>query len=292
MGEFFALLTAVFWAGAVILFKRSGETLPPLALNGFRVTVSAALLLATMLALGQAPWRTAPAGDLLLIALSGTLGIAVADTLFHASLNRVGAGITAVIDCLYPTMTTMAAYWLLGERLSVGDLAGLALVVAAVLVATTLRPPAGLARRDMVVGILLGAAGMAALSLGIVVVKPVLRDQPLIWVTGMRQLAALAVLAPALALSKQRRALARVATLPRDVVRFALPGTVLGSYLSLIAWIAGMKYTTAGAAAILNQTSTIYIIVLARIFLAEPFTKRRVLACALAVAGVACVVLG
>lgn len=291
MGEFYALLTAAFWGGAVILFKRSGETLPPLALNVFRVAVSAVLLLVSMLVVGQAPWRPAPVRDLALIAASGVLGIAVADTFFHASLNRVGAGITAIVDCLYPPLTSLAAYALLGERLTRGDLAGMVLVVGAVLLTTRAVPPPRVTRRDLLVGIALGAAGMLALSIGIVVVKPVLSAQPVIWVTGMRQFVALAVLVPALAMSPEAAALRRAVTRPRDLLHFALPGTLLGSYLSLICWIAGMKYTQAGTAAILNQTSTIYIIVLARILLGEPFTKRRVAACSLAIAGVACVIL-
>jgi drug/metabolite transporter (DMT)-like permease len=292
MGEFFALLSAVFWAGAVVFFKRTGETLPPLALNLFRVVVSGALLLATMLVLDQPPWRPASARDYLLIAASGIIAIAVADTLFHASLNRIGAGLTGVVDSLYPPYTVVFAYLILGERLTAGDLLGLALVVAAVLVATRVVLPPETSRRDLVVGILLGAVGMAALSLGIVIVKPVLRDHPVIWVTGMRQFVAVAVLAALALHPRERAACAGLLRLPWRTLRYALPGTLLGSYLALLCWIAGMKYTSAGTAAILNQTTIIYIILLARIWLKEPLTRRRLLACGLAIAGMAAVILG
>ena len=291
MGEFFALLTAAFWAGAVILFKRSGEDLPPLVLNALRVTVSSILLLVTMLAAGQPPWRAAAPGDYLLIAASGLIAIALADTLFHASLNRIGAGLTAIIDCLYPPLTTMFAYLLLGETLSAGDHAGMVLVVGAVVLSSQATPPAGTSRGALLFGIFLGAAGMAALSLGIVLVKPVLSDHPVIWVTGMRQFVALAVLVPAVLIYGAARRQLRRLRFSRSLVRFALPGTFLGSYLSLICWIAGMKLTAAGTAAILNQTATVYIILLARVVLKEPLTPRRLWACAIAVAGVLCILL-
>ena len=48
MGELYALLTAVIWAVAVILLRRSGETVSPFALNLFRVVVSTFLLLPTV----------------------------------------------------------------------------------------------------------------------------------------------------------------------------------------------------------------------------------------------------
>ena len=53
-----------------------------------------------------------------------------------------------------------------------------------------------------------------------------------------------------------------------------------------------MKYSLAGPAAILNQTSSIYVLIFASIFLNEPFTARKVVASVLAIAGIAMVTLG
>jgi drug/metabolite transporter (DMT)-like permease len=47
-----------------------------------------------------------------------------------------------------------------------------------------------------------------------------------------------------------------------------------------------MKYTLTGIAAILNQTSTIFILLFASLLLGEPMTRRKVLAAGLAVAGI------
>jgi drug/metabolite transporter (DMT)-like permease len=71
-----------------------------------------------------------------------------------------------------------------------------------------------------------------------------------------------------------------------------IPGTVIGSFLALILWIAGMKYTQASTAAILNQTSTIHIIIMATIFLGEPLTRRKVAAVVLTLVGIAMVLAG
>jgi drug/metabolite transporter (DMT)-like permease len=234
MGEFFALLTAAFWAGAVILFKRTGETLPPLALNLLRVGVSSVLLLGTMLALGQTPWRAASTGDLLLIAASGLIAIALSDTLFHASLNRIGASLAAIVDCAYSPLTALFAFLLLSERLTAGDMAGMALVVGAVVVTTRVRPPAGADRRTLIVGVMLGVMAMASLAVGIVIVKPVLARQPVVWVTAMRQFAALAALLVAGLFPAARRSYAALGQVRMATLKYALPGTFLGSYLSLM----------------------------------------------------------
>ena len=44
IGQLCALLTAMVWASSMVLFKRSGETIPPLALNAFKNVVGLALL--------------------------------------------------------------------------------------------------------------------------------------------------------------------------------------------------------------------------------------------------------
>lgn len=290
MGEFFALLTALIWAAAVILLKRSGETVPPFSLNLFRVVVSTALLLPTAILAGQTRWDDASLRDVLILVASGIIAIATSDTLFHMSLNAVGAGISAIIDSLYAPLTVLLATFLLGERLSPGQLVGMALVITGVLVAAQHEPPSGVAPRQLVLGVIWGVLAMVALALGIVIAKPVLDRAPLLWATAVRQVGCLAVMLPIALLSPRRRDILRVFR-PSRGWRFSLPGTVLGSYLALIFWIAGMKYTKVGIAAILNQSSTIYVLVLAAVFLKEPFTRRKLAASVIAIVGIVLVTL-
>lgn len=285
MGEFYALLCAVIWAVAVILLKRSGETVSPFALNLFRVGISSVLLVATVLASGQGLVRDAPLRDVLILMASGIIAIAVADTLFHRCLNIVGAGVTAIVDCLYSPLVVLFAFLLIGERLNAWQLAGMVTVIAAVMIASGHPAPPGVPPRTLLKGALMGMVAMAAVALGVVIAKPVLERQPVLWSTAVRQLGALAVMLPAALISPQRRRY--LGTFRPDASwRFSLPATILGSYLALMFWLAGMKYTQAGAAAILNQTSTIYVLVLASFFLHEPFTRRKLAASALAIAGI------
>ena len=285
MGELLALLTALIWAAAVILLKRSGESVPPFALNLFRVTVSSVLLLPTAFLAGQASVTSASLSDILLLVASGAIGVAISDTLFHASLNRIGAGISAIIDCLYSPLTVLLAFLALNERLSALQLVGLALVLGGVFAAARHEPPHGVAPRQVAVGVVWGVLAMVALAVGIVIAKPVLDRSTLLWAATVRQVGCLAVMLP-VALLSRRRAQILGALRPSCVWLHSLPGAVLGSYLGLICWIGGLKYTKVGVAAILNQSSTIYILILAAIFLKEPLTRRKLLASLVALAGI------
>jgi drug/metabolite transporter (DMT)-like permease len=285
VGELFALLTALIWAVAVILLRRSGETVPPFALNLFRVTVSSALLLPTAVVARQASSTSASPSDILVLVASGVIGIAVSDTLFHASLNRVGAGISAIIDCLYSPLTVLLAFVTLNERLSAQQVVGMALVLGGVFAAVRHEPPHGVAPRQLAVGVIWGVLAMLSLALSIVVAKPVLDRSPLLWAATVRQVGCLAVMLP-VALLPRRRSQILGALRPSRVWFHSLPGALLGSYLGLMCWIGGLKYTKVGVAAILNQSSTIYILILAAIFLKEPFTRRKLAASVVALAGI------
>ena len=285
MGELFALLAAVVWSNAVILLKKSGETVSPLSLNVFRVAVTAPLLVLTLVVLGRPIAYEAPILDYLILFASGIIAIAVSDTLFHKSLNMVGAGISAIVGCFYSPSVVMLAFLLIGERFTVMQLGGMGLIITGVIVAAGHKPPADASARRIVVGVVLGVLSLVAVAFGIVIAKPVLNRSPVVWATTMRQIGALAVLLPVALFSPRRKQIFR-AFRPAAAWKYTIPATLLGSYVSLMAWIAGMKYTLAGIAAILNQTSTIFILIFATVFLREPVTRRKIAAAALAICGI------
>ncbi len=64
-----------------------------------------------------------------------------------------------------------------------------------------------------------------------------------------------------------------------------IPGSIMATYLSNAFWLAGMRLIKASVAAALNQLSTIFIFVLAALFLKEKATPRKVAAVVLAFLG-------
>jgi len=288
MGEAFALGSALAWASAVIFFRRSGETVPALALNLFRIVASSFLFLVTLAVTGRSLWHGADLADVGVLVLSGVIAIAVSDTLFHLCLNRVGAGLNAIVDTLYAPFTALSAFLLLGERLGTRELGGMALIIGGVVVASRVQPPAGTTRHALVTGLLYGVGSMAALAVGIVIAKPVLERTDVLWATAVRQIGSAFVLLPVAALLPGRRRYFAVFR-PARSWRFTVPGTILGSYVALTLWIGGMKYTETGTAAALNQTATIFMLVFASLFLKERFGKRKAAASVLALAGIAVV---
>jgi drug/metabolite transporter (DMT)-like permease len=291
MGAFFSLACALTWAMAVVLLKRTVDKVHPFALNFFRVSFTFPLLMATFLAVGQPMFPQVSREDYIRLALSSILGIALADTLFHQSLKLVGAGIVAIIDTLYAPTVVLFAFVFLQERIQWNDYAGLALVSGGLLLTSTLEPPRSRTRLQLIEGIGVGLLAIILLSLGIVIAKPALNRLPVLWAAAFRQGVAAVVLFLWAVLSPRRGEFLS-AWRPSSAWKVMIPATLLGSYLALTLWIAGMKYTLASVAGILGQSSTIWILLFSVLFLHERFSRRKALAAALAFAGVLLVTLG
>jgi drug/metabolite transporter (DMT)-like permease len=298
LGQTCAILTALVWSFAMVLFKLSGQRVAPLALNLFKNAVGLSLLALTILVMwlakcgpGLVVLREQSTRDVWLLLISGFIGIAVADTIFFRGLNLIGVGIVAIVDCLYSPSVIFFAYLMLGERLAPWQVAGGAVIVGAVFVSTHVQPPKDRTHRQLALGIVLAACSMALMAFGIVLVKPLLGHFPLIWAATLRMVAGTLSLAVIAAISPQRQEVYSTFR-PQQVWRWSVPAAVLGAYVSMILWVAGFKYMPASAASILNQTSTVFALILATLLLKEGFDRRKAVALVLAVVGVTLVTLG
>ncbi|MBI5499995.1 MAG: EamA family transporter [Deltaproteobacteria bacterium] len=286
-GELYSVACAALWAVATILFRKSGEEIPPVALNLFKNTLSLALFAAS-LALRSDRFFPAevPGRDWAVLLLSGAVGIGIADSLFFAALNRLGASGNAIVSCLYAPLAVLASFAYLHESIGLSLLAATALMVGAILLGTrtpATAPSRADARRTLA-GVALGSVSMLLMAVAIVFAKPVLDRTDPWWATTVRVAGGLVFLGLQGLLPRHRADVAR-AFRPGRAWTLMVPATVIGSYLAMIAWIAGMKYAQASTAAVLNQTSTLFTVVLGWLFLREAVTARRVVAVAFAFAG-------
>ncbi|MCB2200175.1 DMT family transporter [bacterium] len=290
-GESLSLLTAILWGFGVILFKKSGERTAPIALNLFKNSVAFLLLIPTMLLLGTPFFNGLPWRDYLLVIASGAIGIGIADSVFFASLNKIGAGRMAVVEASYSPFVIYLSFLFLGERLNSFQTLGAGIIVMAILVATVERHAHTLERKTFVWGVFWAIVSNFLMAVGLVMIKEILEEQPLLWVVEWRLVGGIAVLLLVLLFHPNRARVLRTLRL-QGSRRYTILGSIVGAYLVLITWLGGMKYTTASAASALNQTSTIFTFLLAGLFLSEPLTGRRWIAILLAVGGALLVTFG
>jgi drug/metabolite transporter (DMT)-like permease len=291
LGEILSVLAAVTWAFAVILFKKSGETVHPIALNIFKNLLGMVLFLPTLWFFGQPLVRQVPLGEYSLLMLSGVLGIGIGDTLFFKSLNRIGAGLSAIVVCMYSPFIIGLAVILLGERLTIFQAIGALIIISAVLLTTRAKHGKKISRVDLLFGIIWGVLATAAMAVGIVMIKPLLGKNPVLWSIEIRLIGGMVSLLLITFFHPSRRKVIS-SLLSAGSWIYTVSGSFVGTYLAMLVWLAGMKFTQVSIASALNQTSTVFVFVFAAIFLHEPITLRRTAAILLAVSGAGLIFLG
>ncbi len=288
LGETLALCAAMTWAVSVILFKRS-EAISPQGLNLFKNVVAVVLLALTLPLLGESVDWQRSSEDWWRLGISGLLGIAIADTLFFEGLRHVGPSLLAVIELVYAPLIVALSVIVLDESIGPGFVVGAALVVGGVALTTTGAALGVGDRRRLVIGAAAGVGAVVAMALGVIIAKPALERGDLVEVTLVRLVAGIG---GQLVWIVGRRTTGVLGVFrPQAVWRTLVPASVLGSYVSMLLWLGGFKWADASIASVLNQLSTVFIIVLARVVLGEVLTRRRALGAGLALAGALVVLL-
>jgi drug/metabolite transporter (DMT)-like permease len=293
LGKTLALLAPIAWSFAIILFRVTGLKVPPLALNLFKNVLALILFSASILFLGRDFSGGATPGQIHVLLWSGIIGIAIADTLFFMCLNRVGAGLQAIVNTSYSPIIITLSVIFLGERLGAVQAIGAGLIVSAVLAVAWVRGDRKAAERvpHRTAGILFGLGGDLTQGVAIVMIKPFLDDVSLIQATWWRLLGGLAISAVMIWLIPGQAATLKTLR-DRSAWPVMVAASFIGTYLSLIFWMGGMKYADASIAAALNQTATLFTFILAVLILKEPVTRRRIAGLALGAVGVLMVTLG
>ncbi len=291
LGEILSVLCAMVWATAVILFKKSGEKVTPLGLNLYKNVLALSLFALTSLILGITLFPPVTWQDHLLVFTSGFLGIAIADTFFLKTLNLLGAELTAIISCMNSPLIIVLSVLLLGERMRGYQLFGVVLIILAVVTVSQKKGRNNISRQELFRGIALSALYLVSGALGVVIFKPLLDELPFLWIIQMRLLAGCLGTGIFLLFLPDRQKIMK-SLLKVENWRYMLPASFLGAYLSMVIWIGGMKYTQASVASALNQTTNVFVFLLAVLFLKEPVNLIRVVAIVLAFAGALLVTFG
>ena len=282
MGDLYAVITAVCWSSAVILFDISTKNFTAIQLNVLKNFIGVFGFILTIV-LFSIPSPNFSQQDIFTLALSGFLGILIADGLFLESLRRLGSGISAVVSTIYTPTVFIIAFILFNETINLHSYIGGVLVLGGITI-SVFQPPKTIKKRDLYIGILFGIMANILTAYSVLIIKPIMKNNSVIYValyrfsigfifgilinilkSGIKQV-----------IQKFKQGLTN---------QYVILGAFLGTYLSVIFWLAGYKYTLAGRAAIYNQLSTVFIIILARVFLKEPMTSKKIIGVSLAIFG-------
>lgn len=288
-GEIASLVSAFLWAGSTCIYRHYGAGLRSDSLNLYKNLIASGYMLAAALILWE-PWPRDPA-TWWLLGISGVVGLGIGDLGFFGALKRLGAQLTSALYCLTPPLTALAAVFYLGERLTPIEITGMAVTLAAVagVVIYGNRGTANhlnLSRRSVMIGLgyMTFAAVLTAVSM--VIARKGLQDSHVLHGTLMRIVPAVAVL---LVLGRVREAIQKrpFERPDRRQFRALAVAAFFGTFIGLVLFSAGVKYTKAGVSMSLSATYPIWVIPVARVFLKERTSWQSLVFTLIAVGGVA-----
>lgn len=291
LGPSVALGCALSWAIALVMWRKSGNHIPAKVLNAFKNTLSFLLMLPTLYLVEGSLFQDIAREDFLLLLFSGALGIGISDAFYLWSLKLIGASRLAIIDCVYSPTIIFLSFLFLGETLGPLQICGTGLVVLAVYLINANETYTKEAKDHLIKGGIVAVIAIVSMAVGILLVKPVFTRVPLFTVITIRLLGGTLMSVATLLYSEEK--LAGFNLILKDPKRnMIILASICGTYISMVMWVAGFKYNEASIAAVFNQTTTFFTVILAAFFLNEPLTRRKITATLTATVGVLMITFG
>ena len=160
IGESAALTAALLWAVSSVIYSRLGLNIPPLRLNLYKGIMAIAFIAITLLIQGAALTNIS-ASTIILLTLSGVIGIGLGDTAYFSALNSLGARRTLLLETSSPPIGALLALIFIGEQLTVNSWCGILLTIIGIAWVISERNPVdnlSLSRRGVIWGILAAIA--------------------------------------------------------------------------------------------------------------------------------------
>lgn len=283
-GILMAMLSAASWAIGTVLFERIGRVMSAPAITFFKSLFSLLLMALLMFFFG---WSLPSDTDLLLLAISGLVGISVGDTLFFASLQCLGAKIQVLYFILGQVVTIILSYLILGEVLTIVQYICSMMILIGVLIVIIGKQNG---HPNKLKGVVEGFLAMICYSVSIIIIKQCVSHMSAVTVTFYRMLFSTAFILIGVLLggkiSNWMSPLKNKSTLTLFILNVTIV-TYGGFLLSVVA----IKYIDVAIASIIATTETIFTFLFAYLINKEPPKKRELVGATIALIGVTVMIL-
>ena len=276
-----ALASSLSWAIGTVLLKTVGDGISSLAMTLAKGAISLVLIALVLALSGLSPMGREA---LVLLSLSGLLGIALSDTCFFEALKDLGPLSLVLVMLLGQALTVVLAVLFLGERPSPEAWAGIVLVLSGVGIVLTADLSGG-KRTAGLRGIAFGLISLLSMAVSTVIAKKALTGVSAMQATFVRMAAGTLGIFILGGVTGRLGAWMNPFADRRVATRFFLAVCVVtfgGFWLSLLA-IQSLDVSMANT---LIATEPVFVLPLAAIVLREKISGRSVAGTLVAVLGI------
>jgi drug/metabolite transporter (DMT)-like permease len=171
LGELLALSTAILWAVTPVLSRKALGYSTPVELNFVRaISGSIALILILLFTHRGLIFDIDVYGFILLLAAM-MIGIGLGDTVFFKSIYAIGVSRGVAVSSVYPLMVLLASAYIVGEPITLTDIAGGLSVVSATIIVALSKEESTIGSNRYLSGIALSLTSALLWSVAIILVS-------------------------------------------------------------------------------------------------------------------------
>ncbi|GAB4470251.1 MAG: DMT family transporter [Anaerolineales bacterium] len=286
-GGFAALSAAFLWALASIWFSRLSHHLPVLQVNLIKGFLAIAILLGVLYSSGGS-LAALPLQPLILLIISGIVGITFGDSAYLKALQSLGPRRTLLLANLAPPLVGLIAWVFLAERLALRAWLGILLTLIGVTWVILERTPEENRTPNLRQGLVFGFLAALCQSIAVVLSRAALTRSPIeaLQSTILRLAPAILLLALWSLVRGQPLINPRAFVQQPRLTLWMLTATLLGTVFAMWLQQVAIDLTAVGIVQTLLSTSPLFILPIVALQ-GEHVSRRAVGGALLAMAGIA-----
>lgn len=182
-----ALISTLSWALCAIALKKLGENIDPIGMTTVKAILASILLCLIIFFTGET--YNIGIDKITAVAISGILGIAVGDSLFFASLNRLSPLMLSIILFVGPDLFSgIFGFIFLKEIPSILSWIGIFAILIGLSCFIFSIQKKAVESKTKITGVIFALLSLICTAYSMVIIKPVLNDIPIITATMYRML--------------------------------------------------------------------------------------------------------
>ena len=297
LGEYAALLTAVFWTITAIAFESAGKKIGSLSTNLIRLFLAFIFIgIYSLISRGSFIPFDASAHNWIWLSLSGFVGFVIGDLLLFEAYVVIGSRVSMLVMSLTPPITAFMGWLIMGEVLTKQNFLGMFLTIFGIMIVVIERKANNFEETGNnnkkikltypIVGILLAFGGAVGQGAGLVLSKFGMQDFDPFAATQIRVITGVIGFAILFVFMKRWKKVMEAVKNKNVMSRLSI-GAFFGPFLGVSFSLLSIKHTTTGIASTIMSIVPVLIIPPAIIFFKEKITSKEIIGSVIAVAGVA-----
>jgi len=297
LGEYAALLTAVFWTITAIAFESAGKKVGSLSTNLIRLFLAFIFIgIYSQVTRGSFIPFDASLHNWMWLSLSGLVGFVIGDLLLFEAYVVIGSRVSMLIMSLTPPITAFFGWLILGEVLTPQNFLGMFLTILGIMLVVLDRKTKDQNNSEKdkkkiklsypIVGILLAFGGAVGQGAGLVLSKFGMQDFDPFAATQIRVITGFVGFTILFIFMKRWKKVIEAIKNRKAMTRLGI-GAIFGPFLGVSFSLLSVKHTTTGVASTIMAIVPVLIIPPALIFFKEKITTKEIIGSVIAVGGVA-----